>query len=201
VVLAGLRGAENPVVVSVPADFLAVEIRIESDEPDWSLKLAGIEEARRNLAAAAAREKFALKINRALVFQPRHQKLSFSSSSGGQHDAHSDTLILAPIGEDADLIPLLGRIHTLVTDLKTAKKVSVSVGNLFLALDNPEQHRAELLDKIRAHLDTTSRALGNYPSFNVTGLDGPLRLRQSGERQIEIYLSFQTSYTSPPRKD
>jgi hypothetical protein len=195
VVIAGVRAGETPVAITVPADYMAVEIRIESDEADWSLKLAGIEETRRELAAAAAREKFRLRIDRALVFQPRYQKLSFSSSPGaGQHDAHSDILILAPIDENTDLVPLVRRIRSLITELKPAKKVSVASGNLFLALENPERHRAALLGQIRAHVDATSLALTDARTFTVTGLDGPLRLRQSGELHIDVYLPFQATY-------
>ncbi len=198
--IAAARPGETPVVVSVPANYLALEIRIESDESDWSLKLAGIEETRRDLATAAARGKFQLKIDRALVFQTGHQKSFFpSSSSGGRHDAHSDILILAPISADTDLVPVVRRIHSLVTDLKPARKVTVATGNLFLALDDPELHRAELLRKIRAHLETTSRSLGETGSLTVTGLDAPLRLRQSGERQIDVYLPFQATYSPATR--
>ena len=197
IVVASSRAEETPISVTVPANYLAVEIRIESDETDWSIKLAGIEAARRELAAAAAQQNFRLRIDRALIFQPRYQKLSFSSSSGsgGQHDAYSDILLLAPIDEKTDLVPLVGRIHSLVTGLKSAKKVSVISGSLFLALENPESHRADLLAKIRAHVELTSRALANAASVTVTGLDGPLRLRQSGERQISVYLPFQAAYT------
>lgn len=200
--VAPARAGETPVALSVPADYLALEIRIESDEADWGLKLAGIEEARRLLLAAAQREKFQVRIDRALVFHPRGQKYSFAISGGGpaQHDAYSDILLLCPIDEQTDLVPLVQRMRSLVSDLKPGKKTGVNPGNLFLALDQPERHRAALLGLIRTHVETTARALYDAPAYTLTGLDEPLRLRQSGERHIDVYLPFRATYGRPAKE-
>src|SRR5687768_14408074 len=81
------KESESPVSISVPAQYLAAEIRIESVEEDWGMKLTGIGDARAQLAAAATKESYALRIDRALVFEQRYSKFSFSSSSGGSHDS------------------------------------------------------------------------------------------------------------------
>lgn len=195
IALAFGKPGESPVSLSVPAQYLAAEIRIESAEDDWGMKLTGIEDARAQLAAATTKENYTLKIERALIFEQRYSKFSFSSSAGGQHDASSDVLILVPINEKSNMIGAMRKIQSIIASLRPAKKVSVSVGSIFLALDNPEQLRGELLKKIRIHVETSAKALFERPSYTISGLEEPLKLRQSGEREIEVYLPFKVNYT------
>ncbi len=197
VVIATANPAESPVSISLPATYLAAEIRIESDDDDWILKLGGIDEARKLLVSLADKEKFKVRIDQSLVFHQRHNKFSFSSGGGGTHDAFSDILLLAPIGERTNLVPIVKQIRTIVGGIKPAsKKVTVTLGSLCLALDDPEDHRSELLKKIRAHVEASSKALGDKVSFNVTGLDESIKVRQSGERNVEVYLPFRVSYSN-----
>lgn len=195
VFLAFLKPAESAVSLPVPANYLAAEIRIESSEEDWGLKLSGIEEARAKLAIAAKKEGFTLKIDRSLIFEQRYARSSFASSSGKEYDSYSDILILAQLTDRSNLIDIVKKFRRITSDLKSPKKVTVSVGGIFLALDNPEAHRAGLLQKIRDHVETSSRALFGKPAYTISGLDEPLRLRQSGEREIEVYLPFRVIYS------
>lgn len=197
VILATAKAAESPVSISLPATYLAAEIRIASDDEDWSLKLAGLDEARKLLVSLAEKEKFKVKIDQSLIFHQRYNKFSFSSSGGGSHDAFSDILLLAPIGDQTNLVQIVKQFRAIVGGIKPAsRKVTVTLGSLFLALDDPESYRSDLLKQIRTHVEVSSKALGDKVSFNVTGLDETIRVRQSGERNVEVYLPFKVSYSS-----
>ena len=121
-VLASYRPAESPVSIAVPAQYLAAEIRIESEEDDWALKLSGIEDARRLLTSAAEKEGIKVRIDQSLVFVTSYSKFSFSSSRGAQ-EALSDILMLAPLSENTDLIQIVKKFRSIISDLKPAKKV------------------------------------------------------------------------------
>ena len=192
-VLANAKSVESPVSITVPAQYLSAEIRIESNEDDWSVKLAGIDDARRSLLEAAGKEGFQVKIDRALVFTARYSSFPFSRVP--DHEAVSDVLLLAPLDERTNLIQVVKRFRTLIAGLKPAKKVGVSLGSLFLAVDNPENYRAELLKKIRAHVESTAKAVSDGSEYAISGLDEPLKVRQSGERNIEIYIPFRVVYS------
>lgn len=197
IAIAPQKPAESPVTISVTANYLAAEIRIESDDDDWSLKLAGLDEAKKLLVSQATKEGFNVKIDQSLVFHQRYNKFSFSSSSGGTHDTFSDTLLLAPIGEKTNLVSIVKQFRTIISGIKPAsKKVTVTLGGLFLAVDDPESFRGELLKKTHAHVETTRRALGDKIAFSVSGLDEPVHVRQSGERNIELYLPFRVNYSN-----
>ena len=145
--------------------------------------------------AAAKKDGMTLKIDRALIFEQSRNKFSFASSSGNQFASFSDVLLLAPLNDHTNLVELVKKFHTVTTEVKTSKKVKVTVGSILLALDDPEQHRADLLKKIRAHIESSSAALFERPNYTISGIDGPLNLRQSGEREIELYLPFQVDYS------
>ncbi len=193
-VLANYRAAESPVAITVPAEYLAAEVRIDCEEEDWALKLAGIAETRTLLTRAAEQNGFSLRIEQALVFQTSYSKFSFSSSSGARN-AVSDVLLLAPLGEQADLVQVVRKFQTLVAGLRPPKKVRVSMGDIALAVADPETHRTELLQKIRAHVEASAKLLTDSTEYHIGGLDEPVRTRQSGEREIELYLPFRVTYS------
>ena len=195
-VLATFSPSESPVVVTVPAQYLTAEVRIECDEKDWAQKLSGIEQARRSLASAAQSEGFKLRIDRALVFAPVYRKFSFSSSRGGSHEAFSDVLLLSPLSDETDLVDVVSRFRGVLSGLELPKDVSVSLGSIYLALEDPEQYRPELLKRIRNHAEDTAAILLDTPDFVIRGLDEPVRITQSGEREIDVYLPFQVTYQS-----
>ncbi len=196
--LASLRPAESPVSISVPAQYLAAEVRIEYDEEDWATKLSGIEEARRMLAAAAAREGFTVRVEQALVLsagygQAGSSKLSISQFRGGQ-EAVSEVLLLAPLSEKSELIPIVKKYRDILAGLKPSRKVRVSLGGISLGLENPEAWRTELLKKIRVHVESSAKLLSDAPDYHVSGLDEPVRVRQKGERELEVFLPFRVTY-------
>lgn len=193
IVLANFKSVESPVCVVVPAQYLSAEIRIESNEDDWGVKLAGIDEARRLLIEAAGKEAVRVKIDRALVFTQHYSSFSFSKSSG--HDALSDVLLLAPLDDRTNLIQVVKKFQSIIAGMKPAKRVSVSLGSIFLAVEDPESYRSELLKKIRAHVDSTAKAVSDGSEYSISGLDEPVQVRQSGERAIEIYIPFRVVYS------
>lgn len=193
-VIANYKPAESSVTISVPAQYLSAEIRIESDEDDWALKLSNIEDARRMLTAAAEKEGYKVRIDQALIFGANYNKFSFSSSRGNQEPL-SDILLLAPITDSTNLVQVVKKYKAIISETKPAKKIRVSLGNIALALENPEALRNDLLKKIRIHVETSAKLLSDIPDYTISGLDEPLRIRQKGERQLELFLPFRVIYS------
>jgi len=193
-VLANHRGSASPVAISVPAQYLTTEVRIECDEDDWAMKLSGIEETRHMLAIAAEKEGFKLRIEQAVIIEQSYRKFSFSSSDSSR-DAISDVLIMAPLNEQTNMIQCVKRFQYLVSGLKLAKKIRVSLGSINLALENPEGLRSELLKKIREHVEASGKLLLDSSDYLISGLDEPIQVRQKSEREVEVFLPFHVTYT------
>ncbi len=194
IVLANLKPTDSPVSISVAAQYLSAEIRIDSDEDDWSMKLASIDDARRLLIESAGKEGFQVKIDAALIFTQSYSSFSFSKS--GSHNAVSDVLLLAPLDDRTKLIQVVKKFRGVIAGIKPSKKVSLSLGSISLALENPESYRGDLLKKIRAHIDFTSKAVSDVSDYSVSGLDDLVQVRQSGERNIDVYIPFRVVYSN-----
>jgi hypothetical protein len=102
---------------------------------------------------------------------------------------------MAPLGEQTDLIRIVKQFHSIISELKFARKVRISIGSVYLALENPETLRSDLLTKIRAHIDASAKLLSDSPDYFVSGLDEPLRVRGMSEREVEVYLPFRVTYS------
>jgi hypothetical protein len=189
---AAQRPAESAVSVTVPAQYVAARVRIECDEDDWGAKLQGIEGTVRTLAAAAEKEGLKLKVEQPAAFRDTYGKLSFSSSRS--QEGFADVLLLAPLKEQTRLSPPVKQFSSIVAGLKPAKKVGVWITAIQLGIENPEEHRKELLRKIRSHVEESSRLLTAGLDYEISGVDEPVRVRQSGERTVEVYLPFRVTY-------
>ena len=44
------------------------------------------------------------------------------------------------------------------------------------------------------HIEASAKILSDAPDYFVSGLDGPVRVRQKGERELEVFLPFQVTY-------
>ncbi len=191
----------SPVVLAVPADYFAADIEIRVDESDWLARLDAIDQTRRALSQAAIAAGFILHVDRPLTMRPEYGKssyVSFSSGADRVYQPGADLRLLAPLSTDANPLELLRKMKALLDGLKVSKKTSVQIGDLRLAIDDPESHRMNLLAAIQRHLQATRVAMGANYAPTISRLDTPLIVSQLDERTVGVCLAFETSYAAQP---
>ena len=199
------QAPDSAVVLAVPANYLAVEVRIQSAEDDWALRLDAIAAARRELATAAAAAGLKLESTRPVSFERAYGgKASGSSFSVVSYSYESRVQpgsvlrILAPLDpQKPDTLVLLKRIKAVVDGLRISKKTTVSLGAIRLGIDDPESLRPRLLEEIAAHVSRTQAALAARDQV-LSGVDEPLSLAQLDEATVGVFLPFRTEYRRAP---
>jgi hypothetical protein len=182
------KSDDSPVSIVLPAQLLSAEIRIDSVGPSWEWRLNKIDEARQFIRTAAASEGFSTMTEQPLI--------SHHPRFGGSPDA-ADMIISSSIDSKSDLLKIIQRYEGIVSRLSVENKVSISIGKIFLSIENPERFRDELLQKIRVYVESTSKALSVEPNYTITGLEQAVQLRQLGERDVELFIPFSVSYGLP----
>jgi hypothetical protein len=182
---AATKSTDSPVALVVPAQLLSAEIRIESEGTSWESRLVKIGLARQYILNAAAAEGLSARVDQPLI---SHHPLF-----GGSTNA-TDMIISASIDDKSDMVKIVQRFEGIVARLSVENKVSVSIGRIFLAVENPESFRGELLRQIRTYVEGTAKSLSDAPNYAITGLEQAVQARQLGDRDIEVFIPFSVTY-------
>lgn len=195
------QAPDSAVILSVRAEYIALEVRIRCDEDDWTLRMDAIYAARQALESAVVAAGLELDSNRPFSFKETYKGSGsssfsfFSFSSEASLQPGSVSRILVPITEKTETLAVMRQVKALVDGLKVAKKTSVALGDVRLALKDPESRRTPLLAAIDKHLRQTQGAL-NASANEIEKLDGPLQLSQTDEYTIAVFLPFQAAYSA-----
>ncbi len=185
------------VVLSMPADFVSVPLNVISDQKNAAL---AYEESRQaiDLISQKAKESGQFRISKGVVSLSQH-KSSFGISSGSwsQPAAAAHLYLLVPFTKERDNIFGAGaEAARFVEALHLPGKARCELGNLQLAVDNPEQFRAKVLGQIAQEVQKTREAISANGSVKVEGLESSVMVRQADDRNVELFLNYSLSITT-----
>lgn len=181
-------------VLRQQADYVAMPISISSDQRDPIQRFAEIRDARR-LIQKKAEGKSDIVIHSgavSLTARPLSKFSYLSSDSGGSSEA--DLHILVPFkGKNSDVFSCASMIHTFLNDITMPGKANIQLGSIQLASDNPEQYRPVLLQMISEDVAKTEERLKADGTVQLSGLEGPVLVRQSDDTNVELFINYRLS--------
>lgn len=181
-------------VLRQQADYVAMPISISSDQRDPIQRFAEIRDVKRLIQKKAEG-------NSDIVIHPGAisltaqtlSKVSYLSSyTGGSSEA--DLHILVPFkGKDRDVFSCASMIRTFLNDITMPGKANIQLGSIQLASDNPEQYRPGLLQMISEDVARTKERLKADGTIQVSGLEGPVLVRQTDDENVELFINYRLS--------
>lgn len=116
---------------------------------------------------------------------------------GGAVTSFANFAIFADLSaDDARLYEKVKQVRALVSAAKLVGGTKVIDGPVALYLKRPNDLRKELLGKIFEDLEVVKKGLGENLEVQVTGLNGPVRLRSCSEREVELWIDYGFSIRS-----
>ena len=101
-----------------------------------------------------------------------------------------------PLSKERDNISSAGiEAARFVEGLRFPGKAKAEIGNLQLAVENPEQYRSKLLTAIAEEVKRTREAMAAQGAVKVKGLESPVLVRQTDDRHVEVFLRYSLSIT------
>jgi hypothetical protein len=182
------------VSLTMPADYVSVPLRIYSDQKNAAL---AYEESRQAVELISQKVKadgrFQVSMGVAKLSR-RESSFGISSGSWNQPAASTDVFLLAPLTKERnDIFQAGAEAAKFVETLQLPGKAHCELGQLQLAVENPEQYRTKLLGLIAEEIRQTRKALATQGSVKVEGLEGPVMVRQSDDRRVELFLNYSLS--------
>lgn len=194
VVVAADGGTPVAATLRQRADFLAIPVALASDKGEPAERFAALGSARSALAAAVAKHPGWLSLDGPLLLSGQARS-KFSSSYGDSSQSH--LTILAPLTDGTDVYALAGEAARFVAQAALPGKVEASVGNLELAVKDPQQYRPALLKLIAEEIARTRSVVAAGGKVHVSGLEGPVLVRQCSDREVELSINYQFVIEKP----
>lgn len=194
VVIATSESASVAVSLTVPASFVSVPVRVSSDQKNTG---QSYEEARAAIALIVqkAAESGQFRVEKG-VTALSERKSSFGISSGEwrQPAAEADLYLLVPLAEEGSDIFTAGALAArFIEGLTLPGKLKCQLGQLRLAVENPEQYRPKLLELIAQDILATRKTLKSVQgrrTVKVEGLEDPVLVRQVDDTKVEVLLDY-----------
>jgi len=198
ITLAATEPRSVAVYLGMPADFVSVPVRVYSDQKDTALAYEELRQAMA-LIRQKARQEGQVRISPGAVSLTQYRS-SYGISSGSWNEpaASAEIFILVPFSMGNTNIYTCGAVAArLMAAVQFPGKARCELGHLQLAVENPEQYRSKLLNLITEDIAKTRGALAlTNGNIKLDGLASPVMVRQTDDRQVELYLNYALAITA-----
>jgi hypothetical protein len=83
------------------------------------------------------------------------------------------------------------RVRQFIATIEMPGKSTHALGQLQLAVDNPEQYRKELMEKISQDVAFVKTAIRAKGKAFIKGLERPVLVRQLDDRNVELFINYE----------
>lgn len=185
----------KPVSVSLvrTADFVAIPVSIVSEQKEPAQRFDDIRAAKRLIQDTAKQnKKITIKDGPLSLSARPSSKMSFISSySSYEQQSTANLTIMIPLDPQApDIFAAASEITRFVSGIKFGDKTQCNLGQVQLAVADPEQHRAAILQLIVQDIRKTKELMGSKGTLTVEGLQSPVIVRQMDETKVELLLNY-----------
>jgi len=170
------------------ADYLSVPLTISSKQKDPSERFSEIRKAQ-DLILSQALKHPDLFVHKGTISLSPRPKSKLSYSSGGSSKARFH--LLTKLRKDEDVYESAIRVRQFIAAIEMPGKSTHALGQLQLAVDNPERYRKELLEKISEDVAFLKTAIRTKGKAFIKGLERPVLVRQVDDRNVELFIHYE----------
>jgi len=188
--------------ITKSADFVSCPVSLASDKKKPDERFEDLQLAKaRILKAAEQNPQIIIHCGPVSLSSRTRSSFSLSKLSSGYGSYSAVQLyILVPVGDQKPNIFSAGlAIKNFVSQVKMPDKTKCRLGQIQLAVDNPEQYRDPILKKISEHIKQAKSLLEPGGKVTVTGLSSPVVARQADDVNVEMFINYSLSLSTANR--
>ncbi len=93
--------------------------------------------------------------------------------------------------KDEDVYESAIRVRQFIETIEMPGKSTHALGQLQLAVDDPERYRKELLENISKDVAFLKSTIGTKGKAFIKGLERPVLVRQVDDRNVELFIHYE----------
>ncbi len=174
------------------ADYVSMSLIVQSKQKEPNARFAEIKQAQ-NLILGKAKNQDGIMIHKgpiSLSPKPISQFSSISSFSYSQSSSTAQLHVMAKLDDKTDVYACASRIRHFLDSIKMPGKSYYSLGQIQLAIANPEQYRQEILKRISGDISFVKSTMETSGTVSITGLEQPVLVRQIDDRKVELFINY-----------
>jgi hypothetical protein len=175
--------------IDIEAEYVAMSVSLSSDAK-YPAERAKLIQSLQNSIKSAASKAEGIDFQQGAISLSPQEKSSFSISKSYGRSSGSSFYILSKLGEGKDVYSATQDIYTFISHIKTPEDTSLSLGNTSLAIISPNGYRTQLLEKIKAEIESAKKAIGSAYKVSISGLESPVVVRQKNDRQVTLFIDY-----------
>ena len=185
--------AAKSTAVALPkkADFVSMPISVSSKQKSPNDRFSEIKRVQYIIMEAAKNNPNIIVHKGPISLSPKPLS-KMSSFSSSRYDRGSDAkfYVLAKLDESTDVYKASSIIRRFIDSISVPEKSSVSLGQIQLAVQNPESYREELLKKISTDITFVKSTIEADGSISISGLENPVLVRQVDDQMVEMFINY-----------
>jgi len=197
VALAASTGPRVANLLRQHADFVAAEVGVKVDESDAARRFTAIAAGKAKLADEVRKHPGWIFLDGPVALSAPEQS-KFTSSYGPTNRASAT--VLAALGAETDVYAQSAALAAAFAQLEKQSSFELPVQRIELAVRDAQQYRPQLLKIVAEEAVRTRDALVAGGQIELSGLEGPVWVRQVDDRDVELYLDYKLAVGSAGRK-
>lgn len=191
-VVIAFNGNSVPVsaYIDVDAEYVALPLSLYSDVDNPKRRAQLLHRLQSVIVDKVNRDKSITLQLGSVSLSPRKTS-SFKFSSSYSASSETTLYLLTPFAKDSNIYSLTQKIIEFVDAIKKPDDTEIRLGNSLLAVNNPEEHRINLLKIINNEIALTKKVLGNDYKISVSGLEGAVLVKQQSDRKVRLFINYQ----------
>ncbi len=178
------------VVLRQAAELVSVPVTVSSDRKDPAERFAEIHQALQALLDKMGPASDIVVRQGPVALSGRRGSSKFSLGSSSYQSPSRAQLNLMMELKGRDIFTCASQIEHSVAGLTPPGEARYEVGEVQLAIDNPEARRQQLIQAIAADVTKTKQLLGGAAKVTILGLEGPVLVRQVSDREVELFIDY-----------
>ena len=197
IIVTASRRADSPgITIEKKGDFLLLEVNVENDSRELSVRLKEMNATIDNMITAAKKEPdivLSLIDDNSFVRPLSKDTFHAGIRRGSRPDTSVATLkVKTNIPNNVgDAFKLAQKLATFVDKVEEVGRTKViNYDEVSVSVVNPFQYRNEVRTKIIEEINATTAALGGNYRVILEGLDGPVKWTRSGDLNLAFYMNY-----------
>lgn len=177
--------------VTRKADYFVTPLFVSSDSRDRDARLAELYAMFEATLDRADAQGIAIVAGRYKLQPATKANMRELPVIGGNRPDTNRVQIYARIplrGPDASVRKTAEQIQAFVKTVPATGRSFIDIGTTGLAIDNPEQYRADVVRHVAKEATSYAAMFGNDYRVDIDGLDGELYWQQSSETEVFMYI-------------
>ena len=179
--------------IDIDAEYVAMSVSLSSDAKYPSERAELISKLQSSIYSAASKATNIDFQQGVISLSPREES-SFSISKSYGRNSGSSFYILSKLGAGKDIYASTQEIYAFISKIKKPEDTSLNLGNTSLAISSPQGYRSQLLEMVKAEINSTKESLGADYKVTISGLENPVIVRQKNHKQITLFIDYRFQF-------